>query len=64
MPPRADLRFLGAPVDDPVLTAAFIDGLIMTPRQKAAALRDYLIESNIPANEGIRQAAQNYIEFL
>ncbi len=64
MPPRADLRFLGAPVDDPAGTAAFIDGLIMTPRQKAAALRDFLVDSNVTVNEAIRAAAQNYIEFL
>ncbi len=64
MASRADLRFLGAPVDDPVGTASFIDGMILTPRQKAAALRDYLVESNIVADEAIRTAAQSFIEFF
>ncbi len=64
MASRADLRFVGAPVDDPVGTAAFIAGMILTPRQKAAALRDYLFESNVLPDAAIREAAQSFIEFF
>ncbi len=64
MATRADLRFLGAPVDDPVGTARFISGMILTPRQKASALRDYLFEVNVVLDAAIREAAQSFIEFF
>lgn len=60
----ADLRFLSVPVDDPVATARFIGGMILTDRQKAATLRDYLIESGQEINEAIREAAGSFIQFF
>ena len=60
----ADLRFLGVPVDDPIATAKFINGMILTDRQKAATLRDYLIEFGQAINEEIREAAGSFIQFF
>lgn len=62
MPQVDDLRFIGAPVGDAVMTAKFIGGLVLTKRQKAQALREYLLEKGISINEEIRKAAESYIE--
>ncbi len=59
-----DLGFLGAPIADPAGTALFIDGQILTRRQKASALRAFLTQQGLGLNETIRTAAQNYIEFF
>ena len=64
MPKIDDLRFIGAPVDDPRLTAAFIGGMILTKRQKAALLKDYLLEKGVSLDVGIRRAADAYVEAL
>jgi hypothetical protein len=60
----ADLGFVGAPVDDPVMTAAFIGGMILTKRQKAALLKDYLSEKGVSLSAEIRRAADSYVEAL
>lgn len=60
----ADLRLLGAPVDDPVATARFVGGQILNRRQKAAVLRGYLSETGRPLTDAIRAAADQYAEFL
>lgn len=60
----ADLTYIGAPVDDPVRTAAFIGGMILTKRQKAALLKDYLGEKGISLSGDIRRAADAYAESL
>jgi hypothetical protein len=60
----ADLSYIGAPVDDPVRTAAFIGGMILTKRQKAALLKDYLSEKGVTLSAEIRRAADAYVEAL
>lgn len=60
----ADLSFIGAPVSDPVLTAAFIGGMILTKRQKAALLKDYLSEKGLSLTAEVRRAADPYAEAL
>ncbi len=60
----ADLTFIGAPVDDVVATAAFIGGLLLTRRQKASVLRDFLEERGFVLTDEIREAARDYVEFL
>lgn len=60
----ADLTYIGAPVDDPVKVAAFIGGMILTKRQKAALLKDYLGEKGVSLDAGIRRAADAYAEAL
>lgn len=60
----ADLNYIGAPIDDPVRTAAFIGGMILTKRQKAALLKDYLLEKGASIDAGIRRAADSYVEAL
>lgn len=64
MPKIDDLRFIGAPVDDPVQTARFIGGMILTKRQKAALLKDYLGEIGHAIDAPIRAAADAYVEAL
>lgn len=59
-----DLRFIGAPVDNPVSTAGFIGGMILTKRQKASLLKDYLQEKGVSLNSEIRRAADAYVEAL
>ena len=60
----ADLRFIGAPVDDPVATARFIAGQVLTRRQKAALLKEYLRETGRVLDEAIRAAADQFAEAL
>ena len=60
----ADLQYIGAPVEDPVRTAAFIGGMILTKRQKAALLKDYLGEKRVSIDAAIRGAADAYVEAL
>ena len=60
----ADLTFIGAPVDDVVATAQFIGGLLLTRRQKASVLRDFLEERGFILTDEIREAARDYLEFL
>jgi hypothetical protein len=60
----ADLRFVGAPVDDPVATARFIGGMILTKRQKAGLLKNYLSEKGVSLSSDIRAAADVYAEHL
>lgn len=60
----ADLQFFNAPVGDPVATARFIGGLILTRRQKAALLKDYLIEKGVVLDESIRAGAAAYADQL
>jgi len=60
----ADLAFVGADVDDPVRTAFFIGGMILTKRQKASLLKDYLLEKGLTLNAAIRRAADAYVEAL
>lgn len=59
-----DLRLIGAPVGDPVATARWIGGLIMTRRQKAALLREYLTELGLSLTTQVREAAEQYAEAL
>lgn len=59
-----DLRFIGAPVDDPRATAQFIGGMILTRRQKAALLKEYLREKGLVISTEIRRAADAYVEAL
>lgn len=59
-----DLRYVGAPVDDAVKTAAFIGGMILTKRQKAALLVDYLREKGLSLTAEVRRAADAYAEAL
>ena len=61
---REDLGHVGAPIDDAVRTAAFIGGMILTKRQKAALLRDYLAQSGKSLNEDVRRAADVYADAL
>lgn len=60
----ADLRFIGAPVEDPVATARFIAGLILTRRQKAALLKEYLVDTNRVLTAEVRAAADAFAEAL
>lgn len=60
----ADLTYIGAPVGDPVKTAAFIGGMILTKRQKAALLKDYLQEKGASLSADVRRAADQYAEAL
>lgn len=60
----ADLSFIGAPTDDAVRTASYIGGLILTRRQKAALLKDYLAERGQALTPEIRRAADAYVEAL
>lgn len=60
----ADLQFVGAPVEDPVGTARFIAGMILTRRQKAALLKEYLREKGISLTDEIRRAADPYADAL
>jgi hypothetical protein len=59
-----DLLYIGAPVHDPVQTAAFIGGMILTKRQKAALLKDYLTEKELMLTPEIRKGADAYVEAL
>jgi hypothetical protein len=45
-------------------TAAFIGGMILTKRQKASLLKDYLSEKGLSIDAGIRRAADSYAEAL
>jgi hypothetical protein len=60
----ADLQFVGAPVDSPAMTASFIGGMILTKRQKASLLKDYLGEKGLYLTDEIRRAADAYVEAL
>ena len=64
MPVIDDLQLLGAPVDDPVATAVFIGGLVMTRRQKASLLQEYLRATGRTVTPAIREAADAFAEFL
>lgn len=59
-----DLQYIGAPVADSVKTAAFIGGMILTKRQKASLLKDYLGEKGQSITADIRRAADAYAEAL
>lgn len=59
-----DLKFVGAPVDDPTMTAAFIGGMILTKRQKASLLKDYLAGKGVSLSQEIRRAADSYADAL
>lgn len=59
-----DLRFVGAPVDDPVRTATFISGMVLTKRQKAVLLKDYLQAQGLSLTADIRKAADLFAEAL
>lgn len=59
-----DLTFLGAPVGDPVAIATFISRMVLTKRQKAQLLRDYLSEKRLPLTVEVRRAAVDYEEHL
>jgi hypothetical protein len=61
---QADLGFLGAPIANPVSTASFIGGLILTRRQKASLLKDYLAEIGQSLTDEIRRAADAYADAL
>ncbi len=60
----ADLRFIGAPVEDPVATARFIAGQVLTRRQKAALLKEYLAETGGTLTPEVRAAADQFAEAL
>jgi len=60
----ADLTFLGAPVGDPVGTAQFINSMVLTRRQKAGNLLDYLRDRGLTLTPDIRRAASDFEEFL
>jgi hypothetical protein len=59
-----DLLYIGAPVSDPVQTAAFIGGMILTKRQKAGLLKEYLQEKGLSLSAEIRKGADAYVEAL
>jgi len=61
---KEDLGFVGAPVADAVATARFIGGMILTKRQKAALLKDYLQQVGKPLTDEVRRAADAYSEAL
>ncbi len=60
----ADLRFIGAPVEDAVATARFIAGLVLTRRQKASLLKEFLAERGFPLSDEVRAAADPFVEAL
>ncbi len=60
----ADLRFIGAPVDDTVATTRFIAGLVLTRRQKATLLKEFLAERGVPLSDEVRAAADPFAEAL
>lgn len=60
----ADLQFFNAPVADAVATARFIGGLILTRRQKAALLKDYLGERGLPLTAEVRAGASAFSDQL
>lgn len=64
MPVLDDLGFVGAPVSDPVRTAAFIGGMILTKRQKASLLKDYLTAQGVSLSAEIRRSADAYADAL
>lgn len=64
MPVIEDLKFVGAPVADPVATAGFIAGMILTKRQKASLLKDYLSAQGVSLSAEIRKAADSYADAL
>ena len=64
MSAKDDLSFVGAPVDDSAATARFIGGMILTKRQKAALLKDYLQAQGQSLTPEIRKAADLYAEAL
>ncbi|MGH8754558.1 MAG: hypothetical protein ACREU0_01740 [Burkholderiales bacterium] len=59
-----DLGFIGAPVQDAAMTAGFIGGMILTKRQKAGLLQDYLKQKGLGLTPEIRRAADAYAEAL
>ena len=59
-----DLRFIGAPTEDAVATTRFIAGLVLTRRQKAALLKEYLAQRGIPLGDEVRAAADPFVEAL
>lgn len=59
-----DLKFVGAPVEDPVRTAQFIGGMVLTKRQKAVLLKDYLSARGVSLSAEIRKAADTFVEAL
>lgn len=61
---KADLAFVGAPVNDPVAVARFIGGMVLTRRQMASLLRRFLEDSGLALTEEVRRAAEAYAEFL
>lgn len=64
MPVLDDLKYVGAPIDDPVRTAAFIGGMILTKRQKASLLKDYLSAKGASLSQDVRKAADSYADAL
>lgn len=64
MPVLDDLRFVGAPVDDAIRTAAFIGGMILTKHQKASLLKDYLSAKGLSLSNDVRRAADAYADAL
>lgn len=59
-----DLAFIGAPTLDAVATARFIAGLVLTRRQKASLLKEYLAQRGIPLSDEVRAAADPFAEAL
>jgi len=55
-----DLRLLGAPVEDSVLTARFIATLALSGQQKARLLREYLRESGQGLTTEVLVAARDF----
>lgn len=59
-----DLRVLGAPVDNPVATARFINRLALRGAQKARLLRAFLRERRLRLTTDVLVAARDYSFFL
>ncbi len=59
-----DLRLLGAPTEDAVLTARFIATLALSGQQKARLLREYLREVNKGLTTEVLVAARDFSFFL
>jgi hypothetical protein len=59
-----DLRLFGAPVDDAVPTAAFINTINVSSQQKARLLREYLRETRVTLSREILVAARDYQFYL
>ncbi len=59
-----DLAFIGAPTQDSVATARFIAGLVLTRRQKASLLKEYLAQRGLPLSDEVRAAADPFAEAL